>query len=377
MLKEKPVYTPWGAADFIHVIADGITMYSTPSHGGIGISQSRLMEMPEALRDGLWYEEDCAMAKVIVGLSRHFSDEQYAQAKASLKTWYPEAYEAFFQEVIPEGESYIKDQRIFKERHKDDWVGISALGVSEGMVRVTATKGGERGGPENGFNHPEEREFAVPEKEYKTRSRHGFVVDPERHQDFRAWEKLAGAREWKASVLEAVNSRIHNLAQSGNVEEAYRQAKGYAVLSTRPDDWWAGEGKQSLSPGLIAHHASLEWDITAHGVARIPIPNETPYKLPGDDNLYHGGTGERMHLGYEGLVTSESDDETSVYRAHFTEDLERRWTYYGTKADLENGGLSAYLAKIGPEEEVRFWALKNPEEAETLLPEKKSAMPKM
>lgn len=377
MQPKQPVYTPWGPADHIHVITEGITEYSTPSHGGIGITQQRLMEMPEALRDGLWYEEDCAVSKVVVGLSQYFSDEQYALAKASLKTWYPDAYEAFFQEIIPEGESHVKDRRIFKERHKDDWVGIAAIGVGEGMVRVTATKGGERGGPENGFNHPEEREFAVPEKEYKTRSRHGFVVDPERHQDFRAWEKLAGAREWKAAVLEAVGATIHNLAVNGKVEEAHRKAKGYAVLSTRSDEWWGSEGRQSLNPGLIAHYASLEWDITTHGVARIPVPSETPFKLPGDDNLYHGVTGDPMPVGYEGLVTFVSDGETAVYRVRLTEELERSWTYYGTKSDLENGGLSAYLAKIGPEEEARFWALKNPDEAERLMPEKKSAMPKM
>jgi hypothetical protein len=203
------------------------------------------------------------------------------------------------------------------------------------------------------------------------------VVDPDRHMDFDTWEKLATARAWKASVLEAVSSRIQNLALSGNIEEAYRQAKGYAVISTKSDEWWNCEGKQSINPGLIAHYASLEWDLSTHGVARIPVPNETPFKLPHDDNLYHGVTGERLPPGYEGLVTAGSDDGSVVYRVRLSEDQERSWTYYGTKAELENGGLSTYLAKIGPEEEARFWALKNPETAETPLPEKKSAMPKM
>lgn len=377
MQKEKPVYTPWGAADIIKEIADGITQYSTPSHGGIKLSEGRIAQMPEVLRDGAWYEHDCAIAKVVIGHSQYFSDEQYAQAKSDLKTWYPDAYEAFYQEIIPEGGSLIKDGRIFKERHKNDWVGISAIGESEGMVRVIATKGGERACSENGFRSPEEREFAVPEKEYGNRSRYGFVVDPERHLDFNDWKKLAAARSWKASVMEAVSSRIHNLVLRGNVEEAYRQAKGYAVLSTKPEGWWAGEGKQSTNPGLIAHKASLEWDISTHGVARVPVPSETPFKIPGDESLYHGVTGERIPLGYEGLVTSESSDGTSVYMVRLTDELERSWTCYGTKNDLENGGLSVYLAKIGPEEEARFWALKKPDEAERLLPEKKSAMPKM
>jgi hypothetical protein len=377
MQTKQPIHTPWGAADYVHVVADGITEYSTPSHGGIGITQSRLMEMPPALRDGLWYEEDCAVAKVVVGLSKYFSDEQYAQAKTSLKTWFPDTYEEFFQEIIPEGESYVKDKRIFKERHKDDWVGIAALGDDEEMVRVTATKGGERACPENGFNHPEEREFAVPENEYQARGRNGFIVDPERHQDYNTWKKLATARSWKASALEALAETRDRLTMEGNIEGSYKKAKGMAVLDARADQWWASSIKRSSAPALLADEAALEWDITIHGAAKIPVPSETPFKLPCDDNLYHGVTAEPMPADYEGLVASVIEGETSIFSMRLNADGEREWAYQGTKSELESGGLCVYLNSIGPEDEAHFWALKEPKEAEEMLPEKKSAMPKM
>lgn len=52
--------TPWGISDYTTKIAPGIISYSTPSHGGIHLSPTRLKEMPEVLRlESGWYEEDC------------------------------------------------------------------------------------------------------------------------------------------------------------------------------------------------------------------------------------------------------------------------------------------------------------------------------
>lgn len=377
MQTKQPVYTPWGAADYIKDIADGITTYSTASHGGIKLSAERQAQMPKALRDGAWYEHDCAIYRVIVAFPDVFSEKDFEEAKHGLKNWYPDAYETHFGEIIPEGESYIKDKQIFKERHKADWVGIAAIGDDEGMVRVTATKGGERACPENGFNHPEEREFAVPENEYRTRSRNGFIVDPERHQDFNDWKKLATARSWKTSVLEALGVARDRLTMEGNIEGAYKTAKGMAVLEARVDQWWASSIKRSSAPALLADAAALEWDITIHGAAKIPVPSETPFKLPSDDNLYHGETAEPISANYEGLVASVIDGETSIFSMRLNADGEREWAYQGTKAELESGGLCVYLNRIGSEEESHFWALKEPKNAEELRPEKKSAMPRM
>ncbi len=52
--------TPWGIADYVGHIAEGIGVVGTPSHGGIKLSSERQKQMPEYLRtDDGWYEEDC------------------------------------------------------------------------------------------------------------------------------------------------------------------------------------------------------------------------------------------------------------------------------------------------------------------------------
>ena len=52
--------TPWGPAQHVERLADGIELVSTPSHGGIKLSAPRLGAMPPTARtDDGWYEEDC------------------------------------------------------------------------------------------------------------------------------------------------------------------------------------------------------------------------------------------------------------------------------------------------------------------------------
>jgi hypothetical protein len=58
--------TKWGAVDTITTIAPGIIFASTPSHGGIWLSQEREQQIPEEIRaiarefsPEQWYEEDC------------------------------------------------------------------------------------------------------------------------------------------------------------------------------------------------------------------------------------------------------------------------------------------------------------------------------
>lgn len=59
--------SPWGRIDLVTVLAEGIVSVSTPSHGGIWLSQERVEQIPEALRTPSpeyspkphWWEEDC------------------------------------------------------------------------------------------------------------------------------------------------------------------------------------------------------------------------------------------------------------------------------------------------------------------------------
>jgi hypothetical protein len=58
--------TKWGAVDMITTLAPGMIFASTPSHGGIWLSQEREQQIPEEIRaiarafsPEQWYEEDC------------------------------------------------------------------------------------------------------------------------------------------------------------------------------------------------------------------------------------------------------------------------------------------------------------------------------
>jgi hypothetical protein len=55
----EDVRTPWGMSRSAKRIGEGMTLYSTASHGGIKVESSLQKSMPEALRvPGGWYEED-------------------------------------------------------------------------------------------------------------------------------------------------------------------------------------------------------------------------------------------------------------------------------------------------------------------------------
>lgn len=83
--------TPWGVADFVKVLAPGVVMVGTPSHGGIWLSRERCDAMPRELagvvtfvesggpqaprEGGRWYEEDCDVALVALAFPELFPRE--------------------------------------------------------------------------------------------------------------------------------------------------------------------------------------------------------------------------------------------------------------------------------------------------------------
>jgi len=79
--------TPWGESDSESRFADGITFYTTPSHGGFLLSHERRQQMPETYRKRAtfagdnWYEEDCDAALVIASFPEFFTYEQVLAAK--------------------------------------------------------------------------------------------------------------------------------------------------------------------------------------------------------------------------------------------------------------------------------------------------------
>ena len=181
-------WTPWGTADYREKLAPGITFYGTPGHGGYKLSKGRNERMPDYMKDDHntragWYEEDCEWAKVVTVFWQDFPPTLRAQAKGSLKGWFPDAYERFYGVTLMPGESYKRDQQLFEQAHKGDMVVVSCAGswqksVPDGYVLATATLGGNRLGAR--------REFLVPTAEYKQRGRFGFVIDSARHQEITA-----------------------------------------------------------------------------------------------------------------------------------------------------------------------------------------------
>jgi len=179
--------TPWGEADFVEELAEGIYLVSTPSHGGFKLSEERNAQIPEAFRreDG-WYEEDVDALIVMYTFydvcRKHYADISQHDLLQWMKDWLPDEYEkAFGIKVYPE-ESRVLRQRAFEEQHKNDFIVVAAWGdwyptVPRGMVGVAAARGGNRAGP---FRY-----FLVPAEEYKNRPMEGFVVDLGRHYQWK------------------------------------------------------------------------------------------------------------------------------------------------------------------------------------------------
>lgn len=82
--------TPWGTPDYQAPVADGITLVTTPSHGGFHLAPEQLARVPLSWRlarfgeaatpDSPWFEEDCDACMVVLTFHQEFTAEQIAQA---------------------------------------------------------------------------------------------------------------------------------------------------------------------------------------------------------------------------------------------------------------------------------------------------------
>ena len=174
--------TPWGAAQTSTSLARGIMSYATAGHGGIHLSPTRNMVVPEYMRsaDG-WYEEDCqwAIAATVYPeafVKWHGSEDILETIKSTLLNWYPDAYEKFHGAKIEDGESFRRDRDNFDKTNRYNYIVLSATGKPEG-VEVIAAIGGKRD-----IDIPSKR-FLIPTEEYQNRSNMGFVIDQSRHKE--------------------------------------------------------------------------------------------------------------------------------------------------------------------------------------------------
>ncbi len=73
--------TPWGESDSVETVADGITVVTTASHGGMHLSPERHAAVKakyplfKTFAGGAWYEEDCDVAIVVATFPECFSAE--------------------------------------------------------------------------------------------------------------------------------------------------------------------------------------------------------------------------------------------------------------------------------------------------------------
>lgn len=88
---ETYVHTPWGPAQYLDTIADGIEFYSTAGHGGIKLSPERHAAVQQSYPNfttfagGAWYEEDCDVAVVMATFPEYFGPESVAAAQQAIQ----------------------------------------------------------------------------------------------------------------------------------------------------------------------------------------------------------------------------------------------------------------------------------------------------
>lgn len=94
--------TPWGLADNVEPVADGIAFVSTPSHGGYLLSGAALEQMPAYFKAATfgnvgprWYEEDCDWAMVALAFPQHFKADAYDHARKIMAAFKPDLLAQF------------------------------------------------------------------------------------------------------------------------------------------------------------------------------------------------------------------------------------------------------------------------------------------
>jgi hypothetical protein len=192
------VHTPWGLAQTIDTIANGIQSVTTASHGGILLDPERTAAIPPYMASATFtgnrsaYEEDSDWCMPVLVFEADFRafyvkkgrtnlDAIFHSAKAILQNSHPRAFEQFYGVTLKPGESHKRDEQQFYIDNKDNWIVATAWGdwhkdVPKVMVGVCARQGGCE-------SEPRDRYFLVPANEYRNSpSRFGFVIDPARHQ---------------------------------------------------------------------------------------------------------------------------------------------------------------------------------------------------
>jgi len=315
--------TPWGVAENVTMIAAGIELISTPSHGGVYLSPARNAVVPDGARNAnRFYEEDSewtipatVFAEEFAAATSSITDahKQAEEAERVLVDWHPSAAEALGLDFDRE-ESYVLREQDVDREHTHDMVVVSAVGdfdrrVPKGWVQVNATLGGDR----SLIGTHQERLCLVPEEDYRNRGRR-FVVDPANNPRHVAWSQPAQLARELALQPDVARAVLQVLAvdptgpdPDREIEEAARG--GYLVRDTEVLSIAAVRERQlGVVNGLIG----------GHGIKAIG-------KVDGDAQA--GLIGEYIDRGDESTPSVILDRLEGVFRleslADFAERLER------------------------------------------------------
>lgn len=192
--------TPWGSADHVTNIADGITSVSTPGHGGVKLSAERNRAVHPDLRvKGGWYEEDCEQAIVAFTFPEETRirpeigytvdkplDEHVADSNERVRNWFPDGWEAATGNTIEPGQSYVRDRDTWSAAHTDDFIVTTASTDDNDPESVIVTA--RHGNDEERFRIPKSeyqaaRENPEPGQDYR------FAIDRNRHESLGAVPK--------------------------------------------------------------------------------------------------------------------------------------------------------------------------------------------
>ena len=172
--------TPWGEAQQVENVADGIAIVHTAGHGGIKLSPERNRMVPSPLRRSSgWYEEDCEgqiACMVFPDELAYGEGPEYTKqsAEKSVKQWFPDEWEQATGIPVTAAESRIVAEREWQELHAGQPIAVS---MSRSDAHPDWMRIGARVGDEG-----ELVDYLVPREEYKASdSKLGFAVDLARH----------------------------------------------------------------------------------------------------------------------------------------------------------------------------------------------------
>ncbi|MFE6966744.1 DUF7007 domain-containing protein [Agromyces sp. NPDC057679] len=178
--------TPYGKAQNVEHVADGIAFASTAGHGAYKLSRERMAAIPAAFRMGSsWFEEDVEWRVVAAYHPDAFPTMDPADSEQQLKDWYPDQWEKANGRELLMGESRKKDEQLWAEAHKDDLVATYRIADpdNDGYVLAPAyhpTEEYDQYGPRFRINADEFRQLRREGGEPGQSLR--LVIDPSRHE---------------------------------------------------------------------------------------------------------------------------------------------------------------------------------------------------